>query len=241
MSFIKRGRVVIGIMAAFDFEKGISTMKEDYYDAVIKCGAVPVLIPATEEKAMWVEYLNICDGIIFSGGPDVDATYFGKANMPYANEISPVRDSMEIFIARQALAMDKPILGICRGIQVINIAAGGSIFQDIYIENTTDKKLIKHSQQAPRWFQIHNINIMGRTCLHSIFETNTLKVNSFHHQAVSEIAPGFTVNAYADDGIIEAISHEGKKFVLGVQWHPENLWRKDSTHLKLFERLVSVC
>jgi putative glutamine amidotransferase len=161
--------------------------------------------------------------------------------MPYANEISPVRDGMEIFIAQQAIAMDKPILGICRGIQVINIAAGGSIFQDIYAENNSDKRIIKHSQQAPRWFQIHNINIQSGTCLQSIFGVETLRVNSFHHQAVSEVAPDFTINAIAEDGIIEAISQENKKFVLGVQWHPENLWRKDITHLKLFERLVSVC
>lgn len=237
---MKRGRPVIGITAAYDFEKGISTLKEEYYDAVMQCMAVPIIIPATDDKVMWVEYLNICDGIILSGGPDVDASHFGKCNMPYANEISPIRDSMELFIAKQALAMDKPILGICRGIQVINIAAGGSIFQDIYAENN-DKQLIKHSQQAPRWFQIHNINILGGTHLHSIFGTDTLKVNSFHHQAVNKIGSEIIINAYSEDGIIEAISHESKKFVLGVQWHPENLWRKDKVHLKVFERLISVC
>lgn len=236
-----KGKPIIGITAAFDFEKGISSVKDDYYDAIIKCGAVPVIIPVTDVKGMWVEYLDICNGLILSGGPDIDATYFGKCNMPYANEISPIRDSMEIFLARQAIDMNKPILGICRGIQIINIAAGGSIFQDIYAENNAEKKLLKHSQQAPRWFQIHDINIQGETCLHGIFGTDSLKVNSFHHQAVSDVAPEFIVNAYAEDGIIEAISHENKKFVLGVQWHPENLWRSDKTHLKLFERLVSVC
>jgi len=238
---MNRGKPVIGITAAYDVEKGSSGVKDDYCDAIIHCGAVPIIIPVTEEKSMWAQYLEICDGIILSGGPDIDATYFGKCNMPYANEISPIRDSMEIFIAREAIAMDKPILGICRGIQVINIAAGGCIFQDIYAENNTDKMLIKHSQQAPRWFQIHNIDIQSETCLQRIFRRDTLKVNSFHHQAVSEVAPDFTINAIAEDGIIEAISQENKKFVLGVQWHPENLWRKDNTHLKLFERLVLVC
>ena len=236
-----KDKPVIGITAAYDFEKGFCSVKEDYYEAIIQCGAVPILIPVTEVKSMWVEYLDICNGIILSGGPDIDATYFGEYNMPYANEISPVRDSMEIFLANQAIAMDKPLLGICRGIQIINIAAGGSIFQDIYAENNAEGKLMKHDQQAPRWFQIHNINIQSGTCLHNIFGKETLKVNSFHHQAVSKVAPEFIVNAYAQDGIIEAISHKNKKFVLGVQWHAENLWRKDKTHLKLFERLVSVC
>lgn len=236
-----KGKPIIGITMAYDFEKCSSLIKEDYYEAIIYCGAVPILIPVTEEKSVWEHYLDICDGLILSGGPDIDAKYFGKYNMPYENEISPIRDSMEIFLAQQAIVGDKPILGICRGIQVINIAAGGSIFQDIYAENNTNMQLIKHSQQAPRWFQIHNIDIQSDTCLHSIFGSETLKVNSFHHQAVSHIAPGFTINAYAEDGIIEAVSKENKKFVLGVQWHPENLWRKDRTHLKLFERLVSVC
>ncbi|HEY5584709.1 MAG TPA: gamma-glutamyl-gamma-aminobutyrate hydrolase family protein [Ruminiclostridium sp.] len=236
-----RGKPVIGITAAYDYEKGISTMKDDYYEAIIQCGAVPILIPVTDKKSVWGEYLEICNGFILSGGPDIDATYFGKGNMPYAGEISPIRDSMEIFIAQQAIAMDKPILGICRGIQVMNIAAGGGIYQDIYAQSKDEKKLLKHSQQAPRWFQIHNVDIQSETCLYSIFGRDRLKVNSFHHQAVSEVAPGFIVNAYAEDGIIEAISQENKKFVLGVQWHPENLWRKDETHLKLFERLVSVC
>lgn len=236
-----KGKPVIGITAGYDFEKSASLLRDDYYEAVIQCGAVPVLIPVTEVKSVWVEYLDICDGLILSGGPDVDASYFGQHNMPYAKEISPVRDSMEIFLARQAITVDKPMLGICRGIQVINIAAGGSIFQDIYAENNSDTKLMQHFQQAPRWFQIHNINIVKETCIYKVFGREELKVNSFHHQAVDTVAPDFTVNAYAEDGVIEAISHESKKFIAGVQWHPENLWRKDKTHLKLFERLVSVC
>ncbi len=236
-----RGKPVIGITAAFDFEKCTSNLRDDYYEAIIQCGAVPVLIPVTEVKGVWVEYLDICDGIVLSGGPDIDAMYFGQNNMPYAGEISPVRDIMELFLAKQALAMDKPILGICRGIQVLNIAAGGSIFQDIYAENNPDRKLMQHRQSAPRWYQIHNINIVENTCLFGIYGKEALRVNSFHHQAVNEAAPGFTINAYSEDGIIEAVSNENKKFALGVQWHPENLWRKDKKHLKLFERLIAVC
>ncbi|AEY68057.1 gamma-glutamyl-gamma-aminobutyrate hydrolase family protein [Clostridium sp. BNL1100] len=236
-----KGKPIIGITAAFDYDKNISTLKDDYYEAIIQCGGLPVIIPVTEEKSAWVEYLDICSGFILSGGPDIDAAYFGKGNMPYANEISPIRDSMEIFLTQQAIAMDKPILGICRGCQIMNIAAGGSIYQDIYVECSEGNTLLKHSQQAPRWFQIHDVNIYKPSCLYNVFGKDSLKVNSFHHQAVSEVAPGFTVNACSQDGIIEAISNENKKFVLSVQWHPENLWRKDRTHLKLFERLVSVC
>jgi putative glutamine amidotransferase len=236
-----KGKPVIGITAAFDYDRSISSVKDDYYEAIIMCGGVPVIIPVTEEKSAWVEYLDICSGFILSGGPDIDASYFGMGNMPYANEISPARDSMEIFLTRQAIAMDKPILGICRGCQIMNIAAGGSIFQDIYAECSEGSKLLKHSQQAPRWFEIHEVDIKKPSCLYNVFGRDSIRVNSFHHQAVSEVAPGFTINACSRDGIIESISDENKKFVLSVQWHPENLWRKDRTHLKLFERLVSVC
>ncbi|HEX2927204.1 MAG TPA: gamma-glutamyl-gamma-aminobutyrate hydrolase family protein [Ruminiclostridium sp.] len=236
-----KGKPIIGITAAFDYEKNISSLREDYYEAIIQCGGVPVIIPVTEEKSAWVEYLDICSGFILSGGPDIDAAYFGKGNMPYANEISPTRDSMEIFLTQQVISMDKPILGICRGCQIMNIAAGGSIYQDIYAECSEGGGLLKHSQQAPRWFPIHDVSISRPSCLYNVFGREKLDVNSFHHQAVSEIAPGFTVNACSQDGIIEAISNESKKFVLSVQWHPENLWRKNRIHLKLFERLVSVC
>ncbi len=236
-----KDKPIIGITAAYDFERSTSNLRDDYYEAVIQCGAVPVIIPVTENKSVWVEYLDLCDGLILSGGPDIDAAYFGQSNLPCANEISPVRDSMELYLAQQAIAVDMPILGICRGIQVLNVAAGGSIFQDIYSENSSGKKLIQHSQKGPRWFQIHGIHIVENSCLFGIFKKDTIKVNSFHHQAVSEVAPGFVVNAYSEDGIIEAISCEGKKFILGVQWHPENLWSRDRFHLKLFERLVAMC
>ncbi len=236
-----KGKPVIGITAAFDFDKSVSNLRDDYYEAIIQCGAVPVIIPVTENKSVWVEYLDLCDGLVLSGGPDVDAEYFGQSNMPYAKEISPIRDSMELYLAQQAIAADLPVLGICRGIQVINIAAGGSIFQDIYTENNSCKTLIQHSQKAPRWFQIHRVDIIEPSCLFVVFGRDTIRVNSFHHQAVSDVAPGFVVNAYSEDGIIEAISCESKKFILGVQWHPENLWRRDRAHLKLFERLVAVC
>lgn len=226
---------------SYDLEKCCSWLKEDYYEAIIQCGAIPLLLPVTDNKSILDEYLDICSGFVFCGGPDVDAAYFGQENMPYSKEISPVRDSMEIFLAKEAIVLDKPVLGICRGIQVINIAAGGNIFQDIYAENSSGLSLVKHTQEAPRWFPTHDIHIYKNTLLYDIYKKESLRVNSFHHQAVSTVAPEFTVNACSRDGIIEAVNHKNKKFVLGVQWHPENLWRKDNTHLKLFERLVSVC
>lgn len=234
-------RPIIGITAAYDFEKSTSNLREDYYEAVISCGGIPVLLPVTEDKSVWEEMTRICDGFILSGGPDVDASFFGESNMPYGGEISPVRDQMEIFISKQVIALDKPLLGICRGCQVLNIAAGGSIFQDIYAENTGGEKLLMHSQQAPRWFEIHTARIERATLLYDIYQTENIKVNSFHHQAVRDVASEFIINAYSEDHMIEAVSHGNKKFVLGVQWHPENLWRRNPLHLKLFERLVAVC
>lgn len=147
-----------------------------------------------------------------------------------------------------ALVNDIPILGICRGIQVINIAAGGSIYQNI---DTHYSKLIMHEQKAPRDFPIHSVEVVSDSRLARILnldlrrekENNVklcIRVNSFHHQAIKEVAPGFIVSAWAPDGVIEAIESIKKSLVLGVQWHPEYLWIKDGRFLGLFRALVEV-
>lgn len=231
---------VIGITSGYDFEKGMSYVKEGYYDAVIMSGGIPVLLPVTDNKSIIDDYINICDGFILSGGPDVDACYFGGDNMPYAGEISPVRDTMELEISKKALQLDKPILGICRGCQVLNIAAGGTIYQDIYAENAKEA-LLKHNQQAPKWYPIHTVEFGSKCILNDMFGSRRLSVNSFHHQAVKDTADGFITAAWSKDGIIEAICSTKNNFALGVQWHPELLWQKSSIHLKLFERLIALC
>jgi putative glutamine amidotransferase len=238
---MKHSKPVIGITSGYDFDKCMSYVKEGYYDAVFISGGIPVLLPVTDNKNIIDDYINICDGFILSGGPDVEASYFGENNMPYTGEISPVRDAMEIAISRKALELDKPILGICRGCQVLNIAAGGTIYQDIYAESAGGDALLKHNQQAPKWYPIHTVEFENNSMLNGIFNNCELSVNSFHHQAIKDTADGFITAGRAKDGIIEAVCSTKNRFALGVQWHPELLWQKNSIHLKLFERLIALC
>lgn len=233
-------RPIIGITPGIDYSENKLYINNGYVEAIRLAGGLPVLLPLTDDVEFLKSIIARFDGIVLSGGSDVDAKYWGEPNYTYGGEISPLRDAMEIFIAREAIASDKPVLGICRGCQVMNIALGGTIYQDIY-EEQKDKKIYKHSQHAPKWHPTHEIYIEKDTKVFKIHKEAMIRVNSFHHQAVKDIAPGFVVSARSGDGIIEAIEHINCKFAVGVQWHPEVMWEKDSTHLKLFVKFVSCC
>jgi len=231
---------IIGITPGIDYKKNKLYIHNEYVEAIRLAGGLPVLLPLTGDIELLKSMIARFDGILLSGGSDVDAKYWGEPNYTYGGEISPLRDEMEIFTAQEAIASDKPILGICRGCQVMNIALGGTIYQDIYAEQK-DKQIYKHSQDAPKWYPIHEVYIEKDTKVFKVHKENVIRVNSFHHQAVKDVAPGFIVSSRCGDGIIESIEHTSCKFAVGVQWHPEMMWEKDMTHLKLFVKFVSCC
>jgi len=181
------------------------------------------------------------DGLLLSGGGDPDPFFFGEEPLPGTGVIDPERDLFEIALASAALATDLPVLGICRGMQLLNIAAGGSIWQDIrtaspaglWSEDASKKReannfriRLKHFQEAPRWYPTHRIYIVTGSRLAEILNAASARVNSFHHQAVKEVAPGFGVTARSADGIIEGIESKRHRFAVGVQFHPEHLRHK---------------
>ena len=145
---------------------------------------------------------------------------------------------MELLIAKKAIEMNKPILGICRGIQIMNVAMGGTLYQDIYLQNK-ENNILKHSQSAPKWYPSHEISIKKDSWVWKSFMKGKSRVNSFHHQAVKEQAEGFEVTARTPDGIIESIEYINNRFCVGVQWHPELMWQKNIEFLNLFKELVS--
>lgn len=188
----------------------------------------------TEIKVL-AEYVR---GIVLSGGGDVDPFFYGEEPHPDSRRICPKRDVFEIALSRFALSANIPILGVCRGIQVLNIAAGGDIYQDIYSQ-LPGNQLIKHCQEAPQWYPTHGINIEAGTMLSSVMGGNKLRVNSYHHQAVRNVAPDFIVSACSEDGIIEAIESTEHHYALGLQCHPESLWRVYPAFLRPFVELVN--
>lgn len=234
---MKSKRPVIGITPGFDYENNRMFINRGYCEPISLSGGMPVLLPITGDEELLSEMIESFDGFLLSGGPDVDAMHWGECNFKFNGEISPYRDGMELFIARQAIAKDKPVLGICRGMQVMNIAMGGTIYQDIYSQNK-DKEHIKHSQDAPKWYPTHKVTAQMGSKVYNAHEKDIISVNSFHHQAVRDVAPGFMVTAFSGDGIIEAIEHTVCRFAVGVQWHPELMWEKDPSFLKLFKVFV---
>jgi putative glutamine amidotransferase len=230
-------RPLIGITASLTREGDKTELKEGYYSAVFAAGGIPVMLPPVGDPDYTAQLAISLDGIILSGGVDVDPIHFGEPVFKDTEEISPERDEFEIALTLAAIGAGTPIFGICRGIQVLNVAAGGTLFQDIYSGNP-DSNVLKHSQEAPRWYGTHPVKIAPGSRLERIMGVSYLQVNSFHHQAVKEPAKNFEITATSPDGIIEAMEWKGPEFIMGVQWHPEAMWRRNVLFLNLFSALI---
>lgn len=233
-------RPLIGITPGYKTDGERLFLKDGYYNAILEAGGLPAVIPPAQDEGLLEDYILRLDGFLLSGGPDIDARHFNEPNLPFGGEISPLRDRAELYLARRAVELDKPILGICRGIQVLNVAWGGSIYQDIYQQAGT-RRVIRHSQAAPVWYPFHELDIEKGSRVWNSFEKESIYVNSFHHQAVKETAEGFRATSWSADGLVEAIEHESKRFAVGVQWHPELMWQRDRIYLGIFRLLVEEC
>jgi putative glutamine amidotransferase len=194
---------------------------------------------AARAEAAAAEVLAVVDGVLLSGGPDLDPETFGEAPAPGLGRVDWPRDIFELALARGALAAGTPLLGVCRGAQVLAVAAGGTIHQDLAGRNPG---CLKHRQDAPRAAATHFVDVEPGTLLERLLGVDHVKVNSFHHQAVARVPEGFRVSAVAPDGVVEGLepgrAASGELFCLGVQWHPECMWRTEPLFLRLFEGLV---
>ena len=247
---------LIGITG--NFNDGETTLSKRYYDSVIKAGGVPVVIPPVADRHVLANTLDQLDGLLLSGGADLNPLWTGDEPSTQLHRINEERDLPELLITRLAYNRQIPILGICRGIQTLAVALGGRVAQDIYeareqqdgqptakerrifgLRNNSQPTpslapMIKHSQDAGRSELTHSVNIQTGSTLYQIYKQEKIYVNSFHHQAVSDCGKRFRITATAPDGVIEAIESAEFKSILGVQWHPECL----ESGLPLFQWLV---
>ncbi|MBU3195894.1 gamma-glutamyl-gamma-aminobutyrate hydrolase family protein [Clostridium algidicarnis] len=212
-------------------------VNDDYIKSVIKAGGIPVIIPLIKDENDIKEQLEMVDGIIISGGHDVNPLLYGEEPSQKLGGILPKRDDFDINLINLAMEAKKPILGICRGHQLLNVVNGGSLYQDLsFIEGC----YIKHNQASLSNIPTHTIKIKEGTRLREILEEETM-CNSFHHLAIKEVAKGFIASAISKDGIVEAIEYEGEEFVMGVQWHPEMMSAENENMLSIFTKLVEAC
>ncbi|MFW6022733.1 MAG: gamma-glutamyl-gamma-aminobutyrate hydrolase family protein [Halanaerobiaceae bacterium] len=209
-----------------------------YAEAIIAAGGLPVILPVSSNKIVIEEYVNKIDGLLLTGGSDIDPLIYGENPLPGIRGIDPLRDGFEIDLVRYARKKKLPILGVCKGCQVLNISFGGTLYQDIASQLDN---VLKHNQEAPRWYATHRVNIRKDTVLHEIIGKTTIKVNSIHHQSIKNISPSFNISAEADDNIIEAIEYKTDDFIMGIQWHPETMWKNSDDNYRIFQYFINQC
>lgn len=225
---------VIGISG--NFREGDCTLAQGYYMSVLEAGGTPVVIPSYDNEKALVSLLDTLDGLVLSGGADIDPDYLGEEPLDCIS-INPRRDAQELMLVNLAVERQIPILGICRGIQILTAALGGKLYQDIKTQH--GRPCIEHSQTIARGLPSHDVKIEKSSLLHSLMGTETLAVNSFHHQAVKEVPQGFRITAMSADGIIEGMESTSFRPILGVQWHPECfILEGDRTMMPIFNWLT---
>ena len=227
---------IIGVMPLLDEEKNSYWMLPGYLEGVKEAGAIPIILPLAADGTDIAQLVEICDGFLFTGGQDVAPQLYGESLKPTCGELCPARDTLEQELLRRALKQDKPILGICRGLQFLNAALGGTLYQDLPTEHPSE---IGHSMKPPYDRTAHTVHIWPMTPLSALLEKTELGVNSCHHQAVKTLAPGLVEMARSADDLVEAVYLPGRTFVWAVQWHPEMSLRTDEDSRKMFMALVT--
>lgn len=228
---------IIGLLAEVDADKK-NGLNYSYSAAIEAAGGIAVLLPYTESEATLSDYTALCDGFFFTGGADIDPKHFGEQIHPACGQIYEHRDALELSIFPLALKSGKPILGICRGLQLINVALGGTLYQDLPTEYAVT---LSHRQTEPATAPSHGIKILKDTPLHALIGKEYMTGNSFHHQAIQTLGKGLSVTARAEDGVIEAVTYEGDSYLRAYQWHPERLCTSDADNLRLFEEFIGKC
>lgn len=227
---------LVGVMPLWDDEKESIWMLPGYMNGLIQAGATPIIFPFSSDEEELIHLVDMCGGILFTGGHDVSPLLYQEKPLQGLVSCCDMRDEMEKIVLKASMDADKSILGICRGIQFINVALGGTLYQDLPLQHPSDTI---HRQQAPYDVPVHQVQIKKDSPLYKCLGTECLSVNSCHHQAVKTLAPSLKSMAISSDGLTEAIYHPDQKFLWAVQWHPEFSYQNDPHSKKIFTAFVN--
>ena len=229
-------RPVIGIIPLYDVQRESIWLIPGYQKMLEEAGAVPLILPFSTERNTVQQLCRMADGFLFTGGQDVNPSLYGERKSDRCGEILSERDEMEIQYFSYCLDNDVPALGICRGIQFMNAFLGGTLYQDLPSE-----KGLNHVQKPPYSSHFHSVEVMEGTLLHDILGKDKINVNSYHHQAVRDVSEKLEICAVSEDGIVEALAHREKEFILAVQWHPELDYSLEINSRKIVKYFVDKC
>lgn len=229
---------MIGVLPLIDNYRKSFWMLPGYMKGIEEAGAIPVILPLTSNRSVIMQLAERFDGFLFTGGHDVSPELYGEEEIMECGECSIDRDYMEKVLLEEVLKRDKPVFGICRGIQFINAALGGSLYQDIPLQHPSD---VEHHQSPPYDMPIHKVDIVENSPLYSLIGKDKIDVNSYHHQGIKKLSYKLLPMAYAEDGLVEAVYMPDKKFVWAVQWHPEFSFNISEDSRKIFKAFVTMC
>ena len=228
---------VIGVVPRYDFEWTGLAISDGYLSGLLQSGAIPIVLPLTNDPEHIARIVDACDGFLIPGGQDIDPSRYGARREPHTHRSATSRDLMEEALVKAVIAADKPLLGICRGMQSLNVALGGTLHQDVGSAGCRDEQ--QHVQGRPFDLPAHMVDVVEGTKLYEIVGAARLGVNTIHHQSVETLGEGLVVSAISpDDGVIEGIELPDAQFVVGVQWHPEHMWRTRPHSKRVFSALV---
>lgn len=235
-------RPVIGLTHSIQQDETRLMMPMSYSNVVREAGGTPVLLPITRDDEVIEAYAALVDGVLFSGGDDVAPLSYNENQRWTCGDVIPLRDQFEIKLVHILLEKypDKPILGICRGEQILNVALGGTLYQDLRSQMPDS---IAHQQHQIAPYVSHRVLIDDGSKLHAIYGETQVWANSHHHQAVKDPAPGLRITARAEDGVVEGYEKPDHPYFIGVQWHPERLVERaeNTNHKRLFKSFVDAC
>jgi putative glutamine amidotransferase len=211
----------------------------DYVEGVAVAGGAPVVLPPTGNERAAEAVIQSLDGLLLSGGSDLDPHYYGEEPLPELGITLPERDAFEVALVGLALRCGMPVFGICRGMQVLNVALGGTLYQDL--PSQWERDLLKHRQDTPKWQPTHEVRVRDGSYIAEVMGRESVKVNSYHHQGIKDLAEGLVVTGRSTDGVIEAVEAAdlSERWLLGVQWHAEAMRGAGPQQESLFEAHVA--